>query len=171
MSPNDLLDEQFQRFTASSWRWECQGEYSIDAAALQLWRDGRPPDMSRKEPWLRYIREITADGKTFDRVRMLTDPLTEYQRWLLEQTQSNVDAGEDIRWVPQSVASELDMPNYDFYLFDNTRVVIMRFGKDKLLADVEVADDPDIVAWHRGFRDAVWPRAVRHAEYNALRGT
>jgi hypothetical protein len=171
MSPNDLLDEQFQRFTTSSWRWECQGDYSIDAAALQRWRDGLPPDMSRKEPWLRSIREIVADGKTFDRVRMLTEPITEYLRWLIEQTQSNVDAGEDIRWVQQSVAAELGMPDYDFYLFDDARVAIMRFGEDKLLAELEVVDDPDIVARHRVFRDAIWQRAVPHIEYNALRGT
>jgi hypothetical protein len=171
MSPNDLLDEQFQGFTTSSWRWECQGDYAIDAAAMQRWRAGLPTDMSRKEPWLRTIRETVGAGKTFDRVRMLTEPITEYLRWLLEQTQSNVDAGEDIRWVQQSVASELGMPDYDFYLFDDARVAIMRFGEDKLLAELEVLDDPDIVARHREFRDAVWPRATPHAEYNALRGT
>ncbi|PKV95937.1 hypothetical protein ATK30_6870 [Amycolatopsis echigonensis] len=169
--PNQQLDLLFGSFARSSWRWECQGDYAIDAAALQRWRDGRPADMTRKAPWLQYIREITAAGKTFDRVRMLTEPPTEYLRWLVEQTDSNIDAGEDIRWITQSAAAELGMPSYDFYLFDDSRVAIMRFGPDKLLSDLEIRDEPDVVARHRAYRDAVWPRAMPHSDYYAPRST
>jgi hypothetical protein len=166
------LDELFTTFARSSWRWECQGDYAIDATAMQRWRDGEPPDMTRKAPWLRYIREITAAGKSFSRVRMLTEPLTEYLRWLIEQTASNIDAGEDIRWITQSAAAELDVPDYDFYLFDERRVAIMRFGPDQLLSDLELIDTPDAVAQHLAYRDAIWRRSISHAEFYAtLRST
>ena len=125
--------------------------------------------MTRKLPWLRSIRELTAAGKTFGRVRMLTEPLTEYLRWLIEQTAANVEAGEDIRWVSRAVAAELEMPGYDFYLFDDRRVAIMRFGPDKLLSALDIDDAPDVVAQHQAYRDAVWPRAVPHADYYATR--
>jgi len=169
--PNRRLDELFRSFTRRSWRWECQGDYAIDATALRRWRDGAPPDMSRKAPWLQYIREITSADKAFDRVRMLTEPLTEYLRWLIEQTAANVAAGEDIRWITQAAAAELGMPGYDFYLFDDSRVAVMRFGPDKLLSDLELIDEPDVVAQHRAYRDAVWPRAMPHAEYYVPRST
>ncbi|MFF5992565.1 DUF6879 family protein [Prauserella flavalba] len=166
MSPTDRLDELFREFTASSWRWECQGDYAIDAAKLQRWRDGLPPDLDAKRPWLDYIRSVTEAGKTWQRVRMLTEPLTEYLRWLIEQTQVNVDAGEDIRWIRESQARELGMPNYDFYLFDDERVAIMRFGDDKLLAELDVLDDPATVKQHQHYRDIVWPPSIPHSEYH-----
>jgi hypothetical protein len=169
--PNDRLEELFRTFTRSSWRWECQGDYAIDETALQRWRDGQPPDMTMKGPWLQYIREVIAAGKSFDRVRVLTEPLTEYLRWLLERTASNVAAGEDIRWIDQVSAADLGMPDYDFYLFDDNRVAIMRFGPDKLISDLEVTDEPAVVAQHQIYRDTVWPRAIPHAEYYAPRST
>lgn len=170
MNPSDRLNELFRSFERSSWRWECQGEYAIDEDKLQRWRDGLPTDREAKRPWLDYIRGLRAAGKTFERVRMLTEPLNEYLRWLLEQTQDNIDAGEDIRWIEQG-AVPATLPSYDFYLFDDTRVAIMRFGDDKLLADLEVTDEPAIVDQHRAYRDAVWPLSTRHADYSAPRST
>ncbi|MDQ0377971.1 DUF6879 family protein [Amycolatopsis thermophila] len=169
MNPADQLNDLFRSFRISSWRWECQGDYAVDEAALRRWRNGQPDDPARKAPWLAYIRDITSRGVRFERVRMLTEPLTEYLRWLLEQTQSNIDAGEDIRWITESQAHELRAPDYDFYLFDDERVAIMRFGTDKLLADLEVSTDPAVVDEHRRYRDLVWPAAVRHADYYATR--
>lgn len=169
MNPTDHLDQLFGSFTRSAWRWECQGEYAVDAAKLQRWRDGLAPDLEAKRPWLDYIRSITEAGKMWQRVRMLTDPLTEYLRWLLEQTQTNVDAGEDIRWVDGNRARELGMPDYDFYLFDEKRVAIMRFDDDRLLCHVEVIDSTKIVEQHQRFRDIAWPHAIRHVDYYTTR--
>ncbi|PRX44707.1 hypothetical protein B0I33_111221 [Prauserella shujinwangii] len=167
MSPSDELNELFRRFRRSAWRWECQGDYAVDEAKLQRWRDGLPPDLEAKRPWLDFIRDLTATGKSWQRVRMLTEPLTEYLRWLIEQTQVNIDAGEDIRWIPQRQAVELGMPGYDFYLFDDELVAIMRFGEDRLLRELEVSGDPQVVATHRAYRDTVWPHAIRHTDYHA----
>lgn len=169
MTPGDQLRELLHSFTASSWRWECQGEYAVDAAAMQRWREGRQRDEMERRPWLDYIRTLVAEGKRFERVRLLTEPLTEYLRWLLAVTYTNADAGEDIRWIGESDARELDAPGYDFYLFDDSRVAIMKFGPDKVRTGVEVIDDPAVVQEHRAFRDRVWPRAVSHADYYASR--
>lgn len=170
-SVDERLYQQIRAFDRTAWRWECQGEYAVDAPEVQRWRDGHPTDMDRKTPWLEYIRDITSRGMTFQRARMLTDPLTEYLRWMIEQTTHlNVEAGEDIRWVRQADAAAAGMPSYDFYLFDDARVAIMRFDDAKLLTGLELVDDPDAVAQHRAYRDMVWPRAIRHADYRTLRG-
>ncbi|MQA08434.1 MAG: hypothetical protein GEU98_07745 [Pseudonocardiaceae bacterium] len=171
MDPSDRLTELLHSFQRSSWRWECQGHYAVDEAKLQRWRAGLPRDEEARRPWLGFIHGLRVAGATFERVRMLTEPLTEYLRWMLEGTQHNVEAGEDIRWIQQSMARDLGMPAYDFYLFDDQRVAIMRFDDDKLLTDLEVTDDPTSVERHRAYRDAIWPQAVRHADYYAPRST
>jgi hypothetical protein len=165
-SVTDRFDHLFDTIERSSWRWECQGDYQVDAASLQRWRDGLPFDETEGgRAWQSYIRGLRRRGVPFERVRMLTEPLTDYLRWMLTITYRNIDAGEDIRWIHQAVAVDLGMPTYDFYLFDDQRLAIMHFDDDKVLADLDVTEDPDQLATHRVYRDAVWPLAVRHTDY------
>ncbi len=163
--PNAMLTNLFDQFTRSAWRWECQTDYAVDHPALDRWKRGLPRETAGKQRWLDYIRKITGAGRRFDRVRVYTEPLNDYLSWMIEFTHENVEAGEDIRWLPQRVARDLDMPTYDFYLFDDVRLAIMRFDPNtKLLAHLDTTDDPDAVEQHRIYRDLVWPRAVRHAD-------
>jgi hypothetical protein len=164
MSADKQLQALLHRVTKSAWRWECQGDYAADEAALERWRRGEPDDPLRKVSWLSYIRSLTRDGIPFARVRVLFEPPTEYQRWLIEQTQVNIDAGEDIRWVQRDVSARLGMPTYDFFLLDDTKLVILRFGLDKLLSEIEEIDDPRTVAIHRHHRDQVQRVAYTHAD-------
>jgi hypothetical protein len=151
-------------YQCSSWRWECQGTYHEpnEREPLQRWREGST-DLSFMNGWIATVQRLRAEGKTFDRVRMLTEPPTEYLRWMLSLTQLNVDAGEDIRWIPESRARELSMPTYDFYLFDDARVAIMHFNENGV-SGAEVTDDPDVLAAHQVYRDLVWPIAIPHKE-------
>lgn len=170
----EQLAALFPTITSRSWRWECQGEYEVDAAKLDRWRRGEPfQETQASLDWQSYVRGLRERGIPFERVRMLTEPLTEYLEWMLGMTYRNIAAGEDIRWVPEHTARELAMPTYDFYLLDDERVAIMRFDSDKVLTGVELVDDPDTVAQHRAYRDAVWPLAIRHNDYlaRAERGT
>lgn len=163
--PGDEFAELLRSgFTRSAWRWECQGTYHEpdEREPLQAWRDGRP-DFRFLEGWLAQIRRQRAEGKTFQRVRLLTDPLTEYLRWMSEFTSLNVEAGEDIRWIGQRRARELGAPTHDFYLLDDERVAIMQFDSHGV-AGIEVTDEPGTLAGHRRWRDIVWPAAVPHAE-------
>lgn len=107
---------------------------------------------------------------TFERVRMFTEALDDHLRWVITQTTHlNVEAGEDIRRGQPADAAAVGMPSYDFYLCNDARVAIMRFDDAKALTGLELVDDPNVVAQHRAYRDAIWPRAVRHAEYIAQR--
>jgi hypothetical protein len=168
MTALEQLAALFPTITRSSWRWECQGEYQVDTAKLDRWRRGEPFEETQASlRWHAFIRGLRDRGIPFERVRMLTEPLTEYLEWMLGITYRNVEAGEDIRWVGEHRARELNMPGYDFYLIDDERVAIMRFDRDKVLSDLELVDDPDTVARHRAYRDAVWPLAIRHNDYLA----
>lgn len=164
VKPGAEFAELLRSFERSAWRWECQGTYREpdEREPLQAWRDGHP-DYSFMQPWLSQIREQRAAGKTFERVRMLTEPLTEYLRWLIGFTDLNVEAGEDIRWIAEGYARPLGAPEHDFYLFDDRVVGILHFD-DNGVAGVEVTDEPGTVAEHRRWRNRIWPVAVPHAQ-------
>lgn len=75
-------DEFFRTITSfhrHAFRWECQGTYREpdEAEPFRLWKEGRP-DNSFMDPWLEQVRGWRTARKTFERVRMVTDPPTEY---------------------------------------------------------------------------------------------
>jgi len=157
-------------FARSAWRWECQGVYHEpeEQEPFARWRQGRP-DYAFLDDWLAMVRSWRADGKTFERVRMLTDPPSDYQRWMLSLTHLNVDAGDDIRWLGEADARRLGAPSEDFYLLDDERVVLMRFGEGGV-AGAEVTDAPARVEAARRWRTLAWQHAIPHTEYVASSG-
>lgn len=158
--------ELFPTIERSSWRWECQGHYAVDEVALGQWRAGTATRGDADDlAWRDYIHRLGRRGIPFERVRMLTDPLTEYLRWMLDTTDWNIESGEDIRWMEQATAAKLGMPSYDFYIFDDNRVAIFRFDEAKVLLGVHVVDDADVVEQHQAWRAAAWARAIPHVEY------
>lgn len=164
--PDSGLAELLGTVTRSSWRWECQGHYEVDRAALDRWLRGEPEVEDADDvAWVAYLRRLSDAGIPFERVRMQPEPPTDYIRWMLATTTRNTDAGEDIRWITETRARELEMPTYDFYLLDDSRVVILHFDVDTVLTGVEVIDDEDVIHQHRQLRDRVWPHAVPHSEY------
>jgi hypothetical protein len=164
IKPGAEFADLCRNFAHSAWRWECQGTYheAEEREPLLAWRDGHP-DNSFLTPWLDQIRALRAQGRTFERVRMMTDPPTEYLRWMFEITHLNVEAGEDIRWIGEDHARRLGAPGEDFYLFDDRLVATLHFDENGV-AGAEVTDDPDTVARHRQWREIVWPVAVPHNE-------
>jgi hypothetical protein len=86
---------------------------------LERWLCGEPEIEDDDRAWAAYIQGLAQAGIPFERDRMLAEPPTDHNRWMLDITSWNVDAGEDIRWITESYARELGMPAYDFYLFDD----------------------------------------------------
>ncbi|MEU4444917.1 DUF6879 family protein [Actinosynnema sp. NPDC050801] len=158
----------FRRFSRSAWRWEAQGTYRQpdEAEPWQRWREGVPAtdDLEWLSPWLEDVRTATRAGRRFERVRVLTDPLTEYLRWQMEVTPANIAAGEVIRVLPEADARALDLPGYDFWLFDDERVAVLHFTANDL-DGAEIITDPATVARHRSWRDVAWRHAVAFEDY------
>src|SRR5262249_17358055 len=51
-----------------------------------------------------------------------SEPLPDYLRWEHACTTVNIEAGEDIRWLPRTRAADLMLPGADCFVFDH-RVV------------------------------------------------
>ena len=123
------------------------------------------PDYSWNDEWESMMRRRTADGQRMTRVRVVSEPHDGYTRFLLDLARVNVAAGEDIRYLPRDRAKGLDLPGYDFWLIDSTRVGILQFREDDVLLGAGIHDDPAVVMRHCRYRDAALQHAVPFAEY------
>lgn len=124
---------------------------------------GEPQDYSYREGYLGLIRDVTASGTTVRRVRVVTEPLNDYARFLLHITPGNVGAGEDVRYLPRGQAADIELPPEDCWLFDGEKLVFTRF--DGRVTGFVVSDDPDEVKRYREACSLIWERAIPYADY------
>jgi hypothetical protein len=132
---------------------------------LAKWAAGEPDDFGWLTPWCTLVRDAAADGKAFRRARIVSEPLSDYQRWAYSTTAVMVDAGEDIRWVPRARVSELMFPGNDFWLFDDELLVFLVFAGNGLVVDRLTATDPGLIAGCRASFEAAWALSIPHREY------
>jgi hypothetical protein len=100
------------------------------------------------------------------RARIVSEPVSDYQRWVLKDTHSYVEAGEDIRWVPRSLVSTIALPGNDFWLFDGELVVFVLFEGSGLVADQVMTTDQDATDLCRSAFEAVWQLAIPNGDYH-----
>jgi hypothetical protein len=132
---------------------------------LEKWAAGESDDLGWLTPWCTLVRDATAAGKAFRRARIVSEPLSDYQRWAYSTTAVMVDAGEDIRWVPRSEVSGLMFPGNDFWLFDGELLVFLVFAGNGLVVDRPATADPGLIARCRGSFEAAWALSIPHHEY------
>ena len=66
------------------------------------------PDHQQRE---QTVRAGVSRGVRFERVRVVPDSMTDYQRFLLHQARFNVEYGEDVRYLRRARADALDLPD------------------------------------------------------------
>lgn len=114
------------------------------------------------------LRGVTAAGKLFRRVRVVSLPLSDYSRYGLWGSQVNNGAGEDIRYLARDAAQAAGLPNEDYWLFDSHRSARLHFDEsDDRLLEVELVDDPAELVTHNHWRDIAWHHAVRREDFAA----
>lgn len=160
-------------FERSAWRLEAQGWYDEpdEGALLAQWlSDGDPaPTLAWFADWPEWIAEQAAAGRRFERVRVLTDPLTDYLRWQLDViTEPAIAAGEDIRVLPAAAAATLELGRSDFYVFDDRAVAVLDFDRGQVTGAL-LLDEPAELDAFRAIRARAWDHALRFGEYRRVR--
>ncbi|TDT95328.1 hypothetical protein EDD99_7153 [Streptomyces sp. 846.5] len=156
----------FEDFQHTAWRLESRRGYASDLTGERLARflatGGVPADPSH--PWQVNIRAQLSQGKTFGRVRVVDDPLTDNQRFLLATA---LDSPEDIRMLPRTRADQLHLPREDFWLFDSATLVRLVFDEDtdRTLGVVLIEDASEVLRACQ-VRDAAQHFAVPAREFN-----
>lgn len=154
----------FAGFEQTARRLEVRDSYDVESERpyLARWRDGMQQDrehVDSRKPWLDQVRGNVAQGRAYQRVRVVSDPLSEYVRYALRGTRQTVDSGEDIGYLARKDADGLDLPDHDFWLFDGALLVLMPFTSDDRPLGGLLVTDAEAVAQHRAWLDL----AVRHS--------
>lgn len=89
-------------------------------------------------------------------------PHVDYTRWGLTVAPLNTATGEDVRWLPRSLTTEVELPPDDFWLFDDERVVFTDFEEGGPLRWWAETTDRRITDRCREVRGQVWALAVSH---------
>nr|WP_231390257.1 DUF6879 family protein [Nocardia sp. CNY236] len=114
-------------------------------------------------PWTVLIRETVGRGVSVNRVRVVSVPHSDYQRWLLSITDSNVEAGEDIRYLARDLAGEV--PSDDWWLFDDAKVGFNLLDNEGRPAGAAITTDCGIVEYCRSIKERLWSLAIPYREY------
>ncbi|MGH4017946.1 MAG: DUF6879 family protein [Pseudonocardiaceae bacterium] len=161
----DDFNQLFHTFEHTAFRLEARDRYDspYENESLGKFLSGESDDLSWMQDWLSMIRDATAKGRRFFRVRLVSVPLTDYSRFGVFCSQFTNAAGEDIRYLERDRAEAL--PNHDYWLLDSRKLVWMHFDNADRFIGGEIIDDPAVIVQHNYWRDAAWHRAVRRDDF------
>ncbi|MCK2258294.1 DUF6879 family protein [Crossiella sp. S99.1] len=157
----------FENFRRSAWRLEAQATYTMPSEQPTLARflAGEPQPDGHNSDWHDDIRRWASQGKTISRVRVVSQPLTDYQRYQLAWgIPGNVNAGEDVRILDRSAHTDVVVPHQDFWLFDDQTVLLLNFDDAGRLVDRVLVDQPDLDQY-RAWQQAALAHAVPVLEW------
>jgi hypothetical protein len=166
-----LIGDDFQRlfrsFEHTAFRLEVRESYNAprEVESFRRFRAGESVDLSWAESWFGMIREAAAEGRRFARVRIVSLPLSEYSRFGLWAARRTSEAGEDIRYLSREIASGLDLPNHDYWLFDSRKLVVMHFGEQDKFQGGEIITDAGGIVKHNYWRDVALHHAIRRDDF------
>jgi hypothetical protein len=142
---------------------------NIEKDRFRQWLAGQPLNPADEaewwRPWLTMMRKNMDAGKKMRRLRIVSEPVTDYIKFEWLDTKKLVSAGEEVRWLPRRHVSTLLLPGNDFWLFDDETVVFTHFSGDGNVLGYELDTDPDVVGRCMATFEAAWPMAIPHDEY------
>jgi hypothetical protein len=153
--------------TSSAVHLEMRDVYTPADPWFLAWLAGDRDEFDRRltRPWLDLIREVTCRGVQVRRVRVISEPVTDYVTFEHATAGSNVSAGEQVRWLPRHLAIGLLLPVNDYWVFDGQRAQFNYFSGPGEFLDTRLSDDAVIVMRCAAAFEAVWERAIPHEEY------
>jgi hypothetical protein len=125
-----------QNFRRSAFRLETLPEYRVEQEVewLAEWRrSGTVPQLSpENDSWCKLIHEARSSGRRMQRVRLVSSPLTDYERFELATFRDSVTAGEEIRICHRESWKriETDANPGDFWLFDEQTTIMLNYDPE-----------------------------------------
>lgn len=162
------IDEMLGAIERTAFRLELQPQYqeAAEEDSLERFVAGQLDDPTKIpfiRGWLDTVTRLVAEGKAVERVRIQDDPLTPYQRWERWVGAWNTAAGEKIRYMSRQRAFEVHLlpaaEGADWWLLDDSYVIVMRFDKTGHHISTELETDPATVEQTCAWRDL----AVTHS--------
>ncbi len=166
----ELRDGLIAGFSREALHLEMRDRYAAaDHDRFQRWLAGEPVAPVAEErwwqPWREMMRRHRAAGRTLRRLRVVSEPVTDYIRFEWRDAHELVKAGEDVRWLPRQRATALLLPGNDLWSFDGETVVFTYLSGEGTVQGYELTRDPALVAQCGTVFEAAWRAAIPHGEY------
>jgi hypothetical protein len=164
-TPAELL-EQANR---TACRLEMRDGYMRSDPWFRAWQQGEGEEYEKRtaRPWLDLIQRITSRGVRVRRVRIISEPVSDYIRFEYATTSGNITAGERIRWLPRRRASGLALPGNDYWIIDGTTVLFSHYTGDGEVSPSgrELTTDPAVAGLCASAFDSAWALGIEHRDY------
>lgn len=136
---------------------------------FEAWRRGDRIDWEDRASWwdsyLQTIADTVGRGVVIRRVRIVSEPVSEYIRWEHYVTRELIEAGEQVGWLPRRLTTTLALPGNDYWLFDGRLARVHHFDGDGAVVDDEFTEDPATVKHLADAFETVWDLAVPHDRF------
>jgi len=143
---------------------------AADHSRFRKWLAGETFDPQQEAQWWRPWQEMMSRhreaGRTLRRLRVVSEPVTEYIKFEFLDAAELVKAGEDVRWLPRQQAYALLLPGNDLWCFDAETIVFTYLSGDGAVQGYELTTDPGLVGQVVAAFEAAWSVAVPHGEYD-----
>lgn len=120
---------------------ELRDHYEIDHKLFDAWRSDDREFLERRSVANQAdIEGLKDKGINYRRVRVISEPLSEYQRMAVEIANPN----EQLRWLPRPEAAAIVLPVNDCLIRDDV-VVFNLLGGDNQSVGMQLSTDPEVV--------------------------
>ena len=164
-------DQFFTTYQREALHLEMRDVYAteIERDRFRAWLRGEPLDPAEEaewwRPWFTLMEGNVASGRTLRRLRIVSEPITDYIRFEWLDAAQLVKAGEDVRWLPRRRASQLLLPGNDCWIFDGRSVAFTHFSGDGHVLDHEMTTEADVVRGCVFAFETAWAIAIPHNDY------
>jgi hypothetical protein len=156
------LGDLLAGFAHSARRFETRERYNSDVGreAFRRFLAGEADDYAWHRPWLDRIARDRSAGRSWQRIRVVSLPPSDYTRYSVGIARLNVAAGEDIHYLDRAHARRLGLDPLDGWLLDDQMLIHLLFDdRDDTFVGARVVDDETVVQRHRWW----WSLGLRHA--------
>ncbi|MGH7881921.1 MAG: DUF6879 family protein [Candidatus Dormibacteraceae bacterium] len=170
LSSEDFGD-LFKSFSRSAFRLETLPRYEVEEEAEEFaaYLEGNPlpPESSDDIDWRHWIETSTRQGRSWSRVHIMPEQLTPYLRYQIEWGYLfNSQAGEDIRLLFSHAASiPSNLPCRDFWLFDDSKVVIMHYAETGKYLGAEINQNNNELALYQQTKNFALQHSIALRNY------
>lgn len=164
-----LFDKWWDEMTNEWFKVEVLQDYAgeDDGPSLRNWIKGdkqtaieliKSSDYSK---WAKDCREKLAQGVKLIRIHIVEQPLTDYIEWEIEHYKLvNIPrCGESVHLLNRAKVADLSLPDGDFMIFDEKKVVLNKYDKKGSMTHQTFFEEPDDIGNFLEFRQRLVERA------------
>jgi hypothetical protein len=161
------FSELLAKCERTAFKLEQRDQYMTGDPGYLAWEAG---DLDRAvrlyADWTATAKGAVNRGVSMRRVRIVSEPVSTYITFEHAVTPGvNLAAGEEIRWLPRRLASDLLLPGNDVWIFDDRLVQFCHFAGNGAWVANDENESPAIVRQCAAAFAAAWDRATDHEEY------